>query len=72
VKKTLDRKAAFINQNQSARVQVQHRQLQAAMIGDTPMLMPPLATGSVDNDLESVGHSHHDRQPLSDRGLGGN
>jgi len=29
------------------------------MIGDAPMMMPPLATGSADNDTESVGVSQN-------------
>ena len=29
------------------------------MIGDRPMMMPPIATGAVDRDYESVGISNN-------------
>lgn len=35
------------------------------------MMVPPVATGSVDRDDESVGMSSRGRLPLSDRGIGG-
>ena len=39
------------------------------MIGDNPMLVPPVATGSIDRDDESVGMSTNGRV-LSDRSRG--
>ena len=43
------------------------------MIGDAPMMVPPLATGSVDNDADSVGlsaNNYENQQVLSDRSRG--
>lgn len=43
------------------------------MLGDNPMMAPPIATGAVDvhhDDGESVGRSSRGRMVMSDRGRG--
>ena len=50
--------------------EIEKKQKIESMLGDNPMLVPPVATGSVERDDESVGMSSRGRQVMSDRSRG--